>query len=313
MKKFLVLILFLLTGCGVTSKNFLKKMSKEYEKIEAYSVNGEITIEHTDLQTKYTFETSCYNECLKVTLTNSQTNTKQTIIKNQNGVFVLSPLTNKTYKFPSNWPNESQTPYVLSTVINDVLKDSNVEIIEGENEIVLKCEISSVNSNLTKEEINFNKKTLLPTNVSIYDDSGNKRINVSFSEFNLSPNLSNDDFKIEPNMTSLILEIGEGFDNQEFSLPTFSPYDVTVTQKTLDDAILVSYTGENSYVVYQKRLDTLEVNATFGTYDDLVLLNNTVGLVRDNVLMWCNGGIEYKIYSDTLEISEMIDIANSIL
>lgn len=316
LKKFLILCLLLLTGCAANSKNFLKKMCKNYEDIEQYSVSGNIEINHLDITTKYNFETSYLSpDYLKVSLLNESNNTNQVIIKNTKGVYVLSPTINKTYKFSSAWPTENSIPYVVSSLVNDIINDKEVEIVEEEEIFIVKCVVKNqINVNLEYQEIKFDKEKLLPKEVCIYDKNDSLRIKVTFNEFNLEPNLSDGDFNVDANMTSLILQIGEGEENGEFSLPTYMPYDVTYTQKSLDDAILISYNGEDaSYTIYQCYIEPSEVNVIIDCSGELVLLNNTIGVCDDNSLMWCSGGIEYKIYSDTLQASELIDIANSIV
>lgn len=316
MKKFILLFLLLLTGCAVNSKNFLKKMCKNYEKIEQYSVEGNIEINHLDITSKYSFEACCLNEdFLKISLKSEGNNTNQVIIKNKSGVYVLSPIINKTYKFSSTWPNENSTPYVLSSLVDDIINDVDLQIVEEENIFIVSCKAKNqINTNIEREEIKFNKDTLLPVEACLYDKLDKLRMKVTFNEFNLKPNLSEGDFNVDANMTSLILEMSEGVDEGEFSLPTYSPYNVTYTQKSLNNELLISYSGDEiSYTIHQSYVKPEEVNVVISTSGDFVLLNNTIGICKDDSLSWCSGGIEYKIYSDSLNIDELMGIANSIV
>lgn len=316
MKKIIFLFLFLLTGCAVNSKNFLKKMCKNYEKIEQYSVEGNIEINHLDIVSKYSFE-ACYlkGDFLKVSLKSEGNNTNQVIIKNKNGVYVLSPIINKTYKFSSTWPNENSTPYVLSSLVDDIINDVDLQIVEDNNIFIVSCKAKNqINTNIEREEIKFNKETLLPIEACLYDKLDKLRMKVTFKDFNLKPNLSEGDFNVDANMTSLILEMSEGTFEGKFSLPTYSPSNVTYTQKSLDNELLISYIGDEiSYTIHQSYIEPEDVNVVISSDGSFVLLNNTIGICKNNSLYWCSGGIEYKIYSDSLGVDELMGIANSIV
>ena len=52
------------------------------------------------------------NEYYKVELYDKSLNQSQIIVKNPDGVFVLTPTLNQIFKFQSEWPNNSPKPYI---------------------------------------------------------------------------------------------------------------------------------------------------------------------------------------------------------
>ena len=60
----------------------------------------------------------------KVTLENRDSEHKQIILKNENGVFVVTPSLNKSFKFQSEWPDNGSQAYLLNSLVNDINNDS---------------------------------------------------------------------------------------------------------------------------------------------------------------------------------------------
>ena len=56
----------------------------------------------------------------KVSLINNSTNHEQVILRNDDGVFVLTPSLNKSFKFQSDWPYNNSQIYLLGSIIDDL-------------------------------------------------------------------------------------------------------------------------------------------------------------------------------------------------
>ena len=58
------------------------------------------------------------DEYYKVELYDKSLNQSQIIVKNTEGVFVLTPTLNQVFKFQSDWPNNSPKPYIYQSLIS---------------------------------------------------------------------------------------------------------------------------------------------------------------------------------------------------
>lgn len=45
---------------------------------------------------------------------------KQIILRNNDGLYVITPSLNKSFKFESTWPDNSSQSYILSSLIKDI-------------------------------------------------------------------------------------------------------------------------------------------------------------------------------------------------
>ena len=66
----------------------------------------------------------------RVQVSDTNAENTQMIIRNTEGVFVVTPALNKTYKFQSKWPTENSQAYLIGSLANDIKKDKNVTATE---------------------------------------------------------------------------------------------------------------------------------------------------------------------------------------
>ena len=109
MKKILFSLLclsFLVVGCGKNSeKDVLKDFGKKINNLNSYHLTGELAIYRGE--DNYTYDvdvTYQKDDNYRVSLTNQVNNHEQIILRNDDGVYVLTPSLNKSFKFQSDWP-----------------------------------------------------------------------------------------------------------------------------------------------------------------------------------------------------------------
>ena len=120
---FLFAMMVFLTGCGKHSeKDIVNEISKKIKK--SYMLSGELSITNNDDVYNYDIEVSYKKDnYYKVSMTNMANGHTQVILKNNDGVYVLTPALNKSFKFQSDWPYEHSQIYLLEALINDIKND----------------------------------------------------------------------------------------------------------------------------------------------------------------------------------------------
>ena len=102
MKKILLISIIglsiFLTACS-NSDNVLDKFYKKVENLNSYYVKGELEIVNSEESYLYDVEVSyAKDDLFKVSLKNQTNNHEQIILKNEEGVFVLTPSLNNEPK-----------------------------------------------------------------------------------------------------------------------------------------------------------------------------------------------------------------------
>ena len=98
---FLCVSLLILTGCGKDDKSEIKRnVLNDIDKIRGYYQELEMEIVNNDDVYQYDVSVGYYKpDYYKVILKNKANGYEQTIIKNKDGVYVITPTLNKSFKF----------------------------------------------------------------------------------------------------------------------------------------------------------------------------------------------------------------------
>src|SRR5574344_829460 len=118
-----ILILFGCVGCGKTSnKKVIEFVDKKISELTSYNLKGNLEIANGEDMYTYNVEVSYKkDELFKVSLTNTNNNHVQVLLKNTDGVYVLTPSLNKSFKFQSDWPYNNSQIYLYQTIIHHIL------------------------------------------------------------------------------------------------------------------------------------------------------------------------------------------------
>src|SRR5690625_6597859 len=86
----------------------------------------------------------------------------QKILKKDDGVFVITPGQQKSFKFQSDWPENSSQSYLYHSLVNDILKDPEA-VFEVSDDYYVFHVLADYHSNkhLPEQVIYFVKKTLI--------------------------------------------------------------------------------------------------------------------------------------------------------
>lgn len=203
----LFLCLFLLTGCGkYTEKTIVKDLNKKINAITGYHIEGTMDIYNGEDVYSYDVESSYENDNYRVSLTNKMNNHEQIILRNADGVYVLTPSLNKSFKFQSNWPENNSQTYILQSILADINKDEDVKLEEKDGKYILSTKIAySNNKNLVSQKIYMDKK-LNFEKIEVFDESGNKQIKMIFDSIDTKATFDNKYFSTSENMKTVEIE-----------------------------------------------------------------------------------------------------------
>ena len=305
-------IFFDKSGVGDALGNVEKNLKSYHLEANMEMLNGD---DVRNFLVKVTYQDSDGKDFYRVSLLDTSINQEQLIIRNADGVYVLTPALNQVYKFKGEWPNNSPKPYIYKSLLGTIKGDHELREMSDGYLVTSKPKFQNATS-WVKQEIKFSKN-LAPLWVHIYDNEGNLKVKVTFTKFELNPTVDAELFNVDSNMELARTNAGEITAKLE-DLPLFpvgSDINATLkdqTQATINGSVvhILSYDGTKPFTVVQKLLtvptETLDKEVG-GAMCDLI---SGIGFYEDDALTYAYNGVEYKIYSDTLTISELIDIAN---
>lgn len=201
MKKWILIVslVLLLCGCGKESKeDVLKELKNKINDTKSYKVTGNMEISNDEETFTYSLESYYLKDnYYKVILVNQTNNHEQIILKNQDDIYVITPALNKSFKFQSEWPGNSSQAYLLGSIIKDIENDTKTEIMEEDNNYVIKTTVNYPNNNELKYQKIYLDNNKNIEKVEVYNENDIVKIKVTFENVDLKASLKESDFKLE--------------------------------------------------------------------------------------------------------------------
>ena len=356
-KTFLFLFIFLalinITGCKKHKEDdVIKNLEKKINKSESYKLLGDLEITNNDDTYQYDVNVSYKkNNNYRVSLINKSNNHEQIILKNKEGVYIITPSLNKSFKFQSDWPNNNSQIYLLHSIINDIKTDKERLFEEKNGDYIFTTKVNYPNNTeLIKQKIIIDKKLNLKS-IEVLNSNDITQMIMKFKSLDFNSDFNEDFFDIN-NIIEQIdnsdLEDGkekkdnkEGNDsknetdnneepksnettneNQTGSIddiiyPLYIPVGTKLTEqeKVSTDSgerIIMTFDGEKPFLLVEENSSISDEFDIIPTFGEPYFLSDTIGVLTDNSLLWSSNGIDYYIVSDTMSKLELIEVASSI-
>ena len=156
----------------------VKKLEKEWGNVNGYSLVAKMNMQSGAQTKQYNVEVwHTKPDFYRVQVNEKDNEATQVIVKNDEGVFVVSPSLNKTYEFQSDWPNKNSQAYFIHTLLSDLKAVKDLQMKESDNEF--EFEIATQNEDKTGlplQKIKIDKKTYHPKSVALLDEAGEEKI-----------------------------------------------------------------------------------------------------------------------------------------
>lgn len=318
-KVLLILSVLCLFGCSKNSpNNIVKDLSKKVIKSSSYNIKGTLDL-YSDIDTyNYDIEvTYLKDDYYIVSLLNNNNNKNQVILKNNEGLYVITPALNKSFKFDSNWPDNSSQIYILKSIINDINNDNELIINKSKKYIQSKV-VYPNNSEIAYQRVHYDKNYNINC-IEIYDNKDNIKMKFNISTYDLKYNANKKDFDLSKFITNTSVNETEDvlstLDDAMYPLfiPSNTYLNSTQTIKTEDEnRIILTFSGEKNFVIVEEALKPNKEMEIIPIFGSPVLINDSVAALSNNSIYWQNNDINYYLASEDLSEEQMVFIASSI-
>lgn len=337
----LLLLLFTTTGCFKNSTdNAINDLGKKYKNLKAYHVEGELEIVNNEDTFNYDVDVIFQkDDKYRVSLKNKNNNHEQIILKNEDGVYVLTPSLNKSFKFQSNWPYNNSQVYLIKSILDDIKNDKEKTIIESDDSFKITTNVNYPNNRkLVKQMVTIDKSSNLKE-VKVMDESDIVQMKMTFTSIDLSPSIKSDTFLLESiikssdsNNSTNNTETDEKADDkvqdqqeqttetstiEDIIYPLYIPSGTKLenqerVETSTGERIIMTFGGEKSFLLVEETVtipEELEIIPTFG---EPCILSDTVASLTDTSITWTSNNIDYYIVSDVMSQDELLEIARSV-
>jgi len=314
----LVLVVCIVTGCTkYGEKDIINDLTKKIEKSSGYHLNGELQIINNEDSYLYDVEVAyAKGENFRVSLKNKINNHEQIILKNSDGVYVLTPSLNKSFKFQSEWPYNNSQSYIIQTILKDIENDEQRIFEQNDNGYVFTTKVNyTSNNNLAKQKITLDKELNIKE-VVILNDNDEIQMKMTFNNIDYKATYDDSYFTLKNNLTNI--------DTQNTSntldsiiYPMYIPENTQLSNQEKvsteeGERIILTFSGENPFMIIQETANVEKELLTIPMYGEPYIITGTVGALSDTSVTWSNNGVEFYVVSESLTTEQLIEVANSI-
>ncbi len=327
-----LILLFLTCGCGKVNIDKAKSdFESKVNKTKSYVLNGTMEIINNEDTYLYTVEVAfLQDDYYKVRLVNQTNNHEQIILKNNDGVYVVTPSLNKSFKFQSEWPSNSSQSYILKSLLDDIKNDKNSTLEEIDNNYIIKANVNYPNnSDLVYEKIYFDKDMNLER-VEVYNNDNAIKIKVNVKDLNMKASLSKDDFILEDLINQNCCNTNTCTDNnacnkteektsniEDVVYPLYIPNETYLTSKDVlntedSDRVILTYSGSKNFVLIEEEANKLDEFEVIPVYGEPHLMNDTVAALQANAISWTSNNRNFYLTGNDMSSEELLTIATSL-
>jgi outer membrane lipoprotein-sorting protein len=317
MKKYIFIILcLLLIGCKNNDKDVIKNIKKKNDNLDSYNIGGELNIYNGDDKYTYDVDVKYKKDGLyRVSLVNKVNNHEQIILRNEEGVYVLTPSLNKSFKFQSDWPYNNSQVYILARILSDIDSDEDKKYEYKDNMHIFTTKVEySTNSDLVKQNIYFDNNYILKK-VEVFNDNNEVLMDFNLTNFDDNCKLDDDIFILDKNVNEDTKDVSNTLDGVIY--PMYLPSNTYLTSeskmnKENGERVILTFGGDKPFTLIEETISVskeLELDYTPGEPGIII---DTVGSIDESNINWLSNGIEYSVVSDTLDKDELLSVAKSI-
>jgi len=195
-------VTLILAGCGAKSaESVVKDLDGVLGGLKSYQGKGTMTLHTGQQPLQYQVEVwykkpSYY----RVALTNAAKDITQIVLRNDEGVFVLTPKLKKSFRFQSDWPQNQGQVYLYQTLVQSILLDNSRQFAIDKESYVFDVMANYQNGSLARQKIWLDQKTYAPQRVEVSDANANVMVEVKFDQFRFDVTFDEKAFDMAANL-----------------------------------------------------------------------------------------------------------------
>lgn len=312
-----------LSACGKASQeDVVHKANEKWNDAKGYELSASMEVKTGSEPRVYDVNVwHTKPDFYRVTVKEQGEDVTQMIVRNKEGVFVVTPSLRKTYKFQSDWPKQNSQAYLIGALAEDLLSDEAAVMKEEEKHYVF--EVATRNREKTAlpvQQIIVDKKTMLPTRVSIMNEALEEQVVITFNSIDLGAKHKAEEYAVEKFTENEEKETAAAdIESEEFR--THYPelnWDHTklVDTQSINDngveRVILTFEGEKPFTLMQQPVVYNETTLPVFSPGDPADLGFTIGAMTDHSISWEKDGVSFFIASTKLSREEMMEVAASV-
>ncbi len=292
------------------------KVSDLSEDLTSYYLEGNMEITNQEDYKNYLITSSWMKdgdkEYFKVSMIDKALNQEQIILKNDDGVFVITPSLNQVFKFQGEWPLNSPKPYLLQTMFDII--NAECEISSENGGYLIEADANYPSSpTLVRQEIRMTSE-LKPVSLVAYNSDDQIGLQMDFSVVNYDEVFPDGTFDTPKSSIETPTSSYTGL--IELPLYPMAVFDSKLTSSTVSvqdgsESHVMEFSGDKEFTVVQSEAVNAEELVIEEIEGELVEGLGMIGYYNGNKLTVFSSQLETSVYSQDLSVNEMLQVVES--
>ncbi|MCL6454093.1 MAG: outer membrane lipoprotein carrier protein LolA [Alicyclobacillus sp.] len=313
----------LVAGCGAPSKqNVVSQLQTQAEELDAtnYQSTAIMTVQMDSGSQKYYVETSFDSPTTyKIALGDANKHINQIIVRNENGMFIVSPSLQKVFRFNGNWAQNQGHIYLYDQILEQIVKTPDLKMGRAGQETTFTMPITPKNDVVATQKVSLmpTSNGYQPKQIVLLDSKDKAVVTIDFTSYKQGVKFSNGDFDPQKLATSEgnAAKTTMASDNALTYIEPQQTFGAKIDVLEPDasaGSTLLHYTGPYGFTLDESRpapgvsgLPSAELVDLYGVPGILS------GDDQTRQLTWFNDGIEFSLTSSQLSLDQMESVAIS--
>jgi outer membrane lipoprotein-sorting protein len=318
-----VLCCLLLAACTkATQEEVIEDVHKKWNEAKGYELTASMEVRTGSEPRIYDVKVwHTKPEFYRVEVNAQGNDEKQMIVRNEEGVFVVTPALKKTHKFQSDWPKQNSQAYLIEGLAEDLVADKSAVMSEDDKNYVFELATRNVErSALPVQQIAVDKKTLLPAKVSVLDESLSEQIIITFKEVKLGVQHKAEDYAVEKFAESDEKQATNA-ETENTAMQVYYPMISWANTKLIDEfevrddgtpRVILTFDGDKPFTFVQQPIQTKDSTVPVFSLGDPADLGFTIGALTEHSIQWDQDGMAFFVASMHLTKEELMEVAASV-
>jgi outer membrane lipoprotein-sorting protein len=307
-----------LAGCGVrSSDSVVNDLSRLSQNLKSYKSTAMMSVKMQNSIQKYYIETWYQApEQYRIMLGNENKEISQVILKNPEGIFIVSPQLKKSFRFKGEWAENQGHIYLYHSVVKRIIETQDKTFSRGNGVVAFNMPMNPENPLVARQKVELDDKSLYPKQVILLDKQDTPIVTVQYDSFQTDVTFHKEDFDPEKamalaNQDDMAVMAGQ----TDFGVvePTYLPMGTKKLGESteIDHSILLRYDGTHPVTLVEERPKPMESQLVNGTLYDIYGIPAVVTGSKDvKTMYWLFENVQYSL-SSSLPIGEMEKVAAS--
>lgn len=305
-----------LVGCGQPSATqVVRQLQSMQSTLTSYKSTAMMTVQVQGATERYFVET-WYRapDQYRIALGNENRDISQIILRNDQGVYIVSPGIKKVIRFQGDWAERQGQLYLYNALLSRIIATSEPSYSLRDKVLSFELGAEAINPSVSVQKIELAQGTYAPVQVTLLDKKKQPLITMTYLSFEKNVHFPANAFSADQATTLQPVELPVSAEEQGFGViePTWVPQSDQFLDETDENGVvMVRFKGASPFTLVETRPTSTDQDLGSGqllTVEGVPAVLLSQGTVHQ--LYWLHEGVAFTLTS-RMPVDDLLQVAGS--